>query len=143
VFRSIIDFTPIIMSCRHVLDNDWIVNIAKTNLGKRHSFLPVFVVNHHVSVTFFAGLYLASYTSPSMTLLETHILCIIKHDEMTLLIFFRQCPRKVLAITWNRDCRTPNAPSIFFLADSCHAVHIVSLLVRGIWIPLTNLENGG
>ena len=142
MFRSIIDFLPIILSCRHVLDNDWIVNIAKTNLGTRHSFLPVFVLNHHVSVTFFAGLYLA-YTSPSMTLSETHILCIIKHDEMTLLIFFKQCPRKVLAITWNRDCRIPNARSIFFPADSCHAVYLVSLLVRGIWIPLTNLEYRG
>jgi hypothetical protein len=50
------DFRPMILSCQHVLVNDRTFDIAKTNLGTRHSFLPVFVLNHHVSIVFFRHL---------------------------------------------------------------------------------------
>ena len=55
---------------------------------------------------------------------------------------FLLCPRKWRTITWNRLCSTPNACSISFHTDSCHAVNLYFKLVRGIWIPLTNLEWG-
>jgi hypothetical protein len=56
VFCSIIDFTLMILSCQNVLDNDWIVDVAKIDLGTHHSFLSIFVLNHHVSVLFFRHL---------------------------------------------------------------------------------------
>ncbi len=72
-------------------------------------------------VRLLAGLYLA-YTLPPMTLSDTHILCMIRHAETMLQIFFNECPRKGLVITWKRLWRFPKARLISFLDAFCQAV---------------------